>query len=169
MKKIVTIILLVCLIPLSSYAQRNEGPIKKVMAVVDDFRSYDDFESIKIGSLGTALLKSAGKVAVMSEDKDVRQAIALLNGVKSLTVVEYEDCSDSVKKNFTRRIENVLADFETIFEAKDEGDVVHMYGLLDEKSSKLSDIIIYTPSDCALICILGTLSIDKAMELATAE
>jgi hypothetical protein len=55
---------------------------------------------------------------------------------------------------------------EMLLEAKDGDDNMKIYGVVDEDGGKVSDFILHTPSDCAVICILGSISTEAIAKLA---
>ena len=44
-----------------------------------------------------------------------------------------------------------------------------IYGMVDEKGEKVRDFILHTPSECAVICILGEISTEALAKLALNE
>ena len=42
-------------------------------------------------------------------------------------------------------------------EIKDGGDMCRIYGVVDDAADKLSNFVLYDPSDCTLICLFGTI------------
>ena len=43
-------------------------------------------------------------------------------------------------------------------EVNDEEDRMQIFGLYDERTDAVRDFVLYTPSECALICIFGKIS-----------
>ena len=50
-------------------------------------------------------------------------------------------------------------------EVKDESDTMQMYGIIDEDGESVRDFVLYTPADCALICIFGKVSMDAVAKI----
>lgn len=170
MKKIIAIIALVAVVSTTCFG-KTRSPRAKVMEAVEDYSMCEGFDLMKIGSLGTALIKSVARLAVLTEDndQDARQAIALIDGIRSIAIADYSSCQEEDKERFSASLNRIFRDFEPFMELKEDGDVLRMYGDYNEKTGVIRDFILYTPTDCALICIFGTISLDKAIELAHAE
>ena len=84
-------------------------------------------------------------------------------------VFNYEDCSKSVKEKVNSRLERMLEGSQVLLEAKDGEDKVIIYGVVGENEGKIKDFILHTPSECAVICILGSISADALAKLALNE
>ena len=50
-------------------------------------------------------------------------------------------------------------------EVTDEGDQMQIYGLYDERTDVVRDFVLYTPSECALICLFGSISMDTVSRM----
>jgi len=83
-----------------------------------------------------------------------------MDGVKKFVVVDYDDASQKVKDEFNAKVARILEKSEILMEAKDDGDLVKIYGNTSEGGKKVSDLVIYVPNDGALICISGTVDMD---------
>ncbi len=44
---------------------------------------------------------------------------------------------------------------------------MRIYGVVDESADSVKDFVLYTPSDCALICIFGSISMDAVAKIAS--
>ena len=164
MKKTITILCFLAL-SLSAMARKNVSKTQ-LAALVSDYRNCDGVELVQLGSLATSAIKTAIRVSA-KDDPDAAEALQLLGGIRRLTVFEYEDCSPAVKEKITRRIDRILSDSELLIEAKDGGDSMRMYGVVDETGNTVRDFILHTPGSCALICIFGKVSmkaLSKIME-----
>ena len=42
-----------------------------------------------------------------------------------------------------------------------------IYGVFDEQSGTVQDFVLYAPSDCALICLFGSISMDAIAQLVS--
>ena len=47
------------------------------------------------------------------------------------------------------------------------GEKMRIYGVMDEKTNEVKDFVLYAPSDCSLICLFGTLSMDAMAKIAS--
>ena len=170
MKKIFTLIILAGLIPACCFA-KSGSPRSKIMNAIEEYRGCEGFDVLKLGSLGTAILKSFTHLALVADgmDDDSRMAFSLIDGVKSIAIADYDGCSAEDKTDFTATIERILRHYEPILEAKDDGDIVKIYGNMSDDGRYVKDFILYTPSDCALICIFGKVPLEKAVQMATTD
>lgn len=155
MKKTITIL---CFLVLSLSAMAGKNVSKTQLAtLVSEYRQYDGVELVQLGSLATSALKTVIRISAKN-DPDAAEALQLLNGIRRLTVFEYEDCSPAVKEKITRKLNRILNGSELLIEAKDGDDSMRMYGVVDEKGDTVRDFILHTPGSCALICIFGKVS-----------
>lgn len=155
MKKTITIL---CFLVLSLSAMAGKNVSKTQLAtLVSEYRQYDGVELVQLGSLATSALKTVIRISAKN-DPDAAEALQLLNGIRRLTVFEYEDCSPAVKEKITRKLNRILNGSELLMEAKDGDDSMRMYGVVDEKGDTVRDFILHTPGSCALICIFGKVS-----------
>lgn len=136
---------------------------ESLISLINEYSFHDGFEVVRVGSLGTAAIKGAAKIAALADkdDPDIREMVKILNGVKKLAVVEYEECDDKVRDKFNRKLERLLESSDLLMEAKDDEDILRMYGVVTEDSSTVKDFVLYVPSDCALICLFGSISLDS--------
>lgn len=155
MKKTIAIL---CFLVLSLSAMAGKNVSKTQLAtLVSEYRQYDGVELVQLGSLATSALKTVIRISAKN-DPDAAEALQLLNGIRRLTVFEYEDCSPAVKEKITRKLNRILNGSELLMEAKDGDDSMRMYGVVDEKGDTVRDFILHTPGSCALICIFGKVS-----------
>ena len=164
MKKFLLILTL--LAPLAAIAAEPARSVSRsaIASIVSEFRGYDGVEVIKLGRLATGALKSVVGLAGIS-DPDTREALNLIEGLRGLTVVDYEDASSDIRYRMDRRIERALQKCELLMEAKGDDGRMRMFGSVDAKGT-VRDFVIYAPDDCALICLFGTMSMEvlqKAM------
>ena len=140
MKKYLLILLL--LLPLTASAAR---PAKRVSqaelsSIVSEFRHADGVEVVKLGRLATALVRGAA-AHIDDEDGEVRERLS-------------------------RRLSRVLDKREVLMEVKDDGEKVQIFGLLDDASGLVQDIIFFAPHECTLACLFGTLPLDFVGKIA---
>ena len=148
------------LLPLTAVAA---GPGRKVSrsevsSIISEFRHYDGVEVVKLGWLATAAIK--GVVRHAGNDEDARQIREALRGIKSVTVLEYENAAPDVRYRIKSRITHALDGRELLMEAKDSDASVQIFGIVDESTGTVRDFILSTPDNCALICLFGTLSME---------
>ena len=168
MKKLFLILGLMVPMLASAATFGNRANDKRIANFIADCRDYEGAEVVHLGSFATSIGKGILKVASI-DDPDAREALGLIKDIKSLYVFNYEDCSKGVKEKVNSRIERMLDGAQVLLEAKDGEDKVIIYGVVDEKGGKVSDFILHTPSECAVICILGSISADSLAKLALNE
>jgi hypothetical protein len=165
MKKYLLILLL--LLPLTASATRPQKKVsqREVTSIVSEFRHCDGVEVMRLGWFGTALFKGVAS-HIDDEDGDMREIRSALRGIKGVTVMEYDDASPEVRERLNRRLSRVLDKREVLMEVKDDGEKVQIFGVLDEATGLVRDIVFHSPSDCALICMFGSLPLDVVGKIA---
>lgn len=143
----------------------NRASKNRIGSFIADCRHYEGAEVVHLGTFATKVGKGVLKVASI-DDPEAREMLKMIKGVKSLYVFNYEDCSNGVKEKVNKRLEKMLEGSEMLLEAKDGDDKVKIYGIVDDNGEKVSDFILHTPSDCAVICILGSISTEAIAKLA---
>lgn len=168
MKKAI-IVLAFLLVPVMTFALVPGGKISKVKvsSLVSQYRGKQGVEVIEIGRLGTALLKG---VAAMADgnDKDTREALTALKGIKGLTIISYEDAEAVLKQKINGKVEKMLKGVELLMEAKDDGETMRIYGTFNEKTGKVSDVGIFSPTDGTFIFLTGSFNLEDISK-ATAK
>ena len=165
MKKYLLILLL--LLPLTASAARPQKKVsqREVASIVSEFRHCDGVEVMRLGWLGTALVKGVA-VHIDDEDGDMREIRQALRGIKSVTVMEYDGASPEIRERVSRRIARVLDKREVLMEVKDDGETVQIFGVLDENTGLVRDIVFHAPNEGALICMFGSLPMDVVGKIA---
>ncbi len=157
MKKVLITLLIVLGAVSCAWAERNQ----KVDSLVKEYRGNDGFDVISMGPLSLSLIKVV--VAVGGDlDQEDRVALAGLNGIRKITIVDFEGAAHAVKEQFCSRMETILKGMELILEAKDQGSTMRIYGIDDGK--KIRDCILYS-SDGALICTRGSIDLENLGQL----
>ncbi|MBR5724583.1 MAG: DUF4252 domain-containing protein [Bacteroidales bacterium] len=165
MKKCLFLLLL--LLPLAASAARPAKGISRseMTGIISEFRRYDGVEVVRLGRLATSAVKGAIRLAGMG-DPDIREALTLMKGLKSLTILQYEDCAPAVRERLNRRISRALDKGELLMEARDGDTAMQMFGIVDDETGTVRDFVIHAPANCALICLFGTLSVDALSKFA---
>ena len=162
--KRITILICTLLLPFAMMAAGVKT--SRVNAVISEIKGYEGVELVRLGPLSTFALKAVARISTAG-DYDAKQALAMLNGVKRLTILDYADCSEKIRSEISGRLDKALKGADLLIETKDGNDVMKMYGVVDEKKGIISDFVVYTPGDCALICIFGKVtmsSVEKMLE-----
>ena len=151
-------------------------PRTEINALVNDFRHYDEFESINLGRFMTSIIRKAGAISIYSDDMDrqereqTKAAFDAMKSIKGMTIVDYEDCSPKIKEKFNNRMTALLEGVELLMSAKDDEDSVYIYGYVTGNGSKVKDLVLFSPDDGTLLCLYGTIDMDKIGQIvATAE
>lgn len=135
-----------------------------VKAVTNKYKVRDpEFEVVNLGGFSTWLLKASAGA------HGLRDEMAFLKGVKSMYVIDYEDCSRKVNDGFNREMSNLLKNAEIIMETKEDGSVTRIYGHPSPDGSKVSDVIVFSPNDGAMVCIFGTMDVEALSEYVSGK
>lgn len=167
MKKIVIAFLLISM-SLAAYANPGKDPKmakERLMSLIGEYAYKDGFEVVRLGTLGTSILKGTIKIAA-SCDEDGRMISDAIKDIRRIAVVEYEDSDNRTKEEFESRLERILESSELLMETKEEDKAMRIYGIIDEEGSSLKDFVMYTPGDCALICLFGSIPIETLAKIA---
>lgn len=164
MKRLLLIIGILLPMMMQGVTVRNTLTKSRLTSFISDCRCYEGAEVVQLGRLATSALKGAVRISGIG-DPDVREALSLIKGIKSMSIFDYDDCSDADKAFITSRLDKILADGEILMEAKDGADKMRIYGVVDEGGDTVRDFILYAPHDCALICIFGSISTKKAIHI----
>ena len=143
----------------AEYKNTNSG------AVTDLIREYnltEGFEAVSVGGLGLGLIRM---IANASMDEEERAALELMDELRRIVVLDYEDADSSKRESFTRRMTDILDRAEKIMEVKDEGDILNIYGTCADDGDSIDDLVIFSPGDCSLICLFGSISSQKVADL----
>ena len=118
-------------------------PEQRLVNIVNGFRGTEGFEVVKV----------------------FRQALKVMNGVRRVVVVEYEDGPERERRLFNDRISSALRNSDLLMSVNDGGSSVSIYGTTDERTGDMRDVVIFTPDDCALVCVFGRISMEAVAEL----
>ena len=143
----------------AEYKNTNSG------AVTDLIREYnltEGFETVSVGGLGLGLIKM---IAKPSMDEEERAALEIMDGLRRIVVLDYEDADSSKRESFTRKMTEILDSAEKIIEVKDEEDILNIYGTCADDGDSIDDLMIFSPGDCSLICLFGSISSQKVADL----
>ncbi len=172
------LILIIALTATATFCQAKDSgkkvPRKAINSLVNEFRHYDEFESLNLGKFMTSIIRKVGAASLLDDDMDAQEreeakvALSAMKSVKGITLVDYEDCEPDVRQNFNQRMTKLLEGVELLMSAKDEEDSVYLYGYVTGDGAKVKDLVIFSPGDGSLICLYGTIDIEKIGALASA-
>lgn len=162
------LLILGILLSFQAYAGTTEKAVSKtrITSVISECRSYNGVELVRLGRVATAALKVVIRSAAI-DDPDAREALKLMKGLRGITVMDYEGCSDADKDRISDTLDRALSGSDMLMEAKDEGETMRIYGVVDDKSDTVRDFVLYSPSDCALICFFGSISMETIAKMAS--
>ena len=169
MKNLFIIIVLALTLPLAgnANAQGKSIPGTQISLLINEYKHCEGFESVKLGRLATGVIKSIIQSGAAKEDeKDLKDVMRLMKGIKKLTMVDYSDCDPQVRQGFSQKMTRLLDGAEMLMEVKDGSDVMRMYGVVDDKGDKVKNFVLYSPEDCMLLCLFGTISMDSFLSMA---
>lgn len=149
-------------------SQSNQSIQKeRISSIISEYRGSEGFEIVSVGSLGTSIMKKiAVFAAATSDDEEAKALVKTIKGIKKIAVIDYEDCKDSVKEGINRKMNKALSGSELLMEIKDNEDNMKMYGVTDENGSTVRDFVMFSPGDCTIICLFGSIPFDEVMRLA---
>ena len=144
----------------------NTVTTPKMTTVISECRQYEGVETIILGRFATSALRGVIRVSG-GGDSDVKDALSLIKGIRGISIMEYDDCSSDDKAEITRIIRQALSEREVLLEASDEGDKIELYGKVDDNGDMVRDFVLYSSSECALICINGAISMETVARIAS--
>jgi hypothetical protein len=104
-------------------------------------------------------------IAKPSMDEEERAALEIMDGLRRIVVLDYEEADSSQRESFTRKMTEILDSAEKIIEVKDEEDILNIYGTCADDGDSIDDLMIFSPGDCSLICLFGSISSQKVADL----
>ena len=162
------ILLIICLIiPFIGTEAKRVSKIR-VEAVLSECRHYEGAEEVKLGRVATVFVRGIIRLAAKT-DPDAREVLSLMKDLRGVSILSFEDCSLTDQDLIIRKIDNALSGSEMLMEASDGGERVRFYGLVDAETDTVRDFVLYAPSQRALICFFGTLSVDTLSRIASHE
>lgn len=152
---------LLLLLPVTTVAGGLEGRALKsqLATLMTDYRHSDGVEVVRLGRLATGAVKGVVRIAAIT-DSDVREVRELIKGVKSLYVFDYGSCKPDLRDKISRRLNGIFRNTELLMEVNDSDDQMRLYGLYDERTETVRDFVLYTPSECTLVCLFGSVSMN---------
>lgn len=164
MKRFLLIISL--LLPMTAGAITVKDYISRqhIKSLISECRHLEGADVVQLGRFGTAAVKGLIRLAALS-DSDAYNLAQLTKGIKGISVFDFEGCCDADKSYIISRLDRALSDGEVLMEMRDEGETVTIYGVVDDMGEEVRDFILYDPSDCALICLFGTIPTEKVVHI----
>ena len=99
----------------------------------------------------------------------INKEIPAVRGIKSMLVLDYEECPEQIRNKFNDKLGRELKGCELLMEAKDGKEKMSIFGNSSADGSRISNIIMFAPQDGSLICFFGTISADDLAALVNSE
>ena len=163
MKKIIFVTLSLWITAFVSIAANRNVDTRNIINTISDYRHVSGVQVISVGKLGLGLAKVVANLSAESEED--KAALAILNGINKVVVVNYEDATSAKQKELNSKLSKLFNSAEKIIEVKDEEDTVNIYGTSVNRGESIDDLMIFIPEDYTLICILGSISAERIAEL----
>lgn len=164
MKRIILMVLLVAAAVVGASAgEKRNLATDAVLQLVMDHRYKQGFETISVGKMGLGLVRMV--LSAEADDPEEKAVLDMIKGLNKFVVVNYEDASQTARAAFAAKLNGLFGNMEKIIEVKDGEDGVNIYGTSVNGGESIDDIMIYIPSDCTLICVLGSISADRIADI----
>lgn len=147
-------------------AGKADSAPSEVLSLISQYSLKDGFQIVKVGSFGMSLAKPFLRMAMDSTDPDDKMVLDLISGVKKLALVSYEGCSTEVREKFDSKLDRILSEDNLLMNLSDGNEKLKIYGFISDDGSTMTDFVLHTPSESALICLFGTISLDALVALA---
>lgn len=163
MKKIIFATLSLLIATIVSIAANGNVDTRNIISTISDYKHVSGVQVISVGKLGLGLAKVVANLSAESEED--KAALAILNGINKVVVVNYEDATAAKEKELNSKFSELLNNAEKIIEVKDEEDTIHIYGTSANGGGSIDDLMIFIPKDYTLICVLGSISAERIADL----
>ncbi len=159
MKKILTIFMVAVMAAGTAFeagAEARKVKSGEIVSLVKSYNNDDGFEVVTVGSLGMGLARLVARAAAETEED--KAALSVIKDINKVIVVDYSDAQDSKRTAFNAKLSKILEGAEKIIEVKDDGETVNIYGTSADNGETIDDLMIFIPEECALVCLLGSIS-----------
>lgn len=138
------------------------GMTAMAQSSVDDiFNEYKNAKKAEYVHIPKLLLKAARMMN--SDDSDASKVLSKIN---SVTVLSFDECKKSIRKDLTEKVNNLGSNgYEELMRVKDDGEKVTIYTKGD--GDNIKELVIFTggDDDTALIKITGNILKEDIDEL----
>ena len=116
------------------------------------FSQFKDKEGADYINIPTLMLKFMRTFTKSNNDKSYH----FIKGIKSVKVLDMEDCTQEVKAEFLQEVQNLnLNGYETLLQTKEDGEEVQLIAKMDEENINDLIILITGKEDCGLTFMKG--------------
>ena len=117
-------------------------------AVYNEFKDVKGVESVNVSPF---LMKFA-RLFMDSDDKNN----PLIKGTHSVKVLDLEDCTKDIKKQFTQKVNQLEHNgYETWMQVKEDGENVKIIAKMEDQMIRELLVLTTDNDDCALVLIKG--------------
>ena len=140
MKRLIFTMIVICACQMS-FAQNMD-------AVYNEFKDVKGVESVSVSPL---LMKFA-RLFMDNDDKNN----PLIKGTHSVKVLDLEDCTKDIKKQFTQKVSQLEHNgYETWMQVKEDGENVKIIAKMEDQMIRELLVLTTGNDDCALVLIKG--------------
>lgn len=116
------------------------------------FSQFKDKEGADYMNIPTLMLKFMRTFTKSNNDKSYR----FIKGIKSIKVLDMEDCTSKVKADFLQEAKNLsLNGYETLVQTKEDEEEVKLLAKMDNEAINELIILITGKDDCGLTLMKG--------------
>lgn len=149
-------------------AQKNTTIFRsQVNSLISDFRHFSGVETTTIGpvllSLGRTAMNIGAEVEFGDLDDEELAALCLLDGIKKIQVVDFEDCRFSVRENIFNRLGDITRGMTMLMEYIEDDDKGAIYVNLSKDEQTVKDFLIV--DDETIVCVQGDFSLAAVSQL----
>ena len=154
---------------LPSFAQSSNNAAKD-SGVASLLTRNREMKGLRMKSLGGVWIKMLGRLAgAGSEDPNVERILSGVGGINRILVVDFADCSESDRKEFISELEALISKSEKMFEGKDGGDTLGIYGIPDSGEGKVRDLIVRQRGGKTVVFAIGSATSAILSEILSAD
>ena len=140
MKRLIFTMIVICACQMS-FAQNTD-------AIYNEFKDVKGVESVSVSPF---LMKFA-RLFMDSDDKNN----PLIKGTHSVKVLDLEDCTKDIKKQFTQKVSQLEHNgYETWMQVKEDGENVKIIAKMEDQMIRELLVLTTGNDDCALVLIKG--------------
>ena len=136
----------------------------KLTALISECRCCEGAEVVQMGRFSTGALKGLLRISTLG-DPDARAFRKMIRGIHGLSVFDYDDCCERDKIAINRRLDKILRGQEVLMEVHDGDSHLMAFGVVDDTGDTRTDFVLYAPTECALICIFGSVPTEKVIHI----
>lgn len=127
------------------------------------FEKYSDDERFTFVTVGGGMMNLANVIGRHGHQDKNKEMVSKMKSIKILTL---EEGNTTLTKTFTLELDKILetSKFETLVEARDKGERVHIYYRLNGKDSADMLIVSKDKNEISLIWISGKMTKDEMLQ-----